>query len=110
MGLDLHFYSSDHKLETKEDGVTIKRSQAKDLTHIDSLRKEWKIHDYIAESYFASDGDDDYGFNGIYYDITHLIPELINTFNDYEYEHVFPLFKELLWATAQGKRIIYSGY
>lgn len=46
-----------------------------------------------------------------YYDITHLVPEMIKTFRDPEaYGHCFDVFKELLWELTQGKRIIYSGH
>lgn len=106
MGLDNRFYSSDHKLETP-DGFTISRSQAENLSPIGSLRKEWGIHDYISEDYFSR--TDAFDFNGVYYDITHLIPDLVNSFNNDEYEHMFPLFKDILWELVQGKRIIYSG-
>lgn len=109
MGLTSRFYSSDRELETVEDGVIIDPSQLKDALFIDSLRKEWGIHEFIAEDYYACDGYRCYKLNGIYYDITHLIPNLINSFNDDECEHLFPLFKDILWEIAQGKRIIYSG-
>lgn len=101
------FYSSDHKLETLEDGVTISPSQIKDILFIGSLWAEWSMHKYIAEDYFSC--TDDFNFNGVYYDITHLIPDLINSFNDDECKYMFPLFKDILWELAQGKRIIYSG-
>lgn len=109
MGLDNHFYSSDHELKTSDDGVTIIASQADALTHIGALRKEWEVHEFIAQDYLVCDGSDVFGFNGIYYDITHLIPELIRSFNDDECEYMFSLFKDILWELAQGKRIIYSG-
>ena len=109
MGLDIYFYSSDHKLETTEDGVTIKCSQAEYLSDIGSLPKEWKIHAYIREDYFASGGNDDHGFHNVGYDITHLIPELIQAFSGKECEYLFPLFRKLLWELSQGKYIIYLG-
>lgn len=108
MGLDNHFYSSDQELETTDDGVTILSSQAEDLSQIGSLRKAWEVHEFIAEDYFFCGGTD-YGFNGVYYDITNLIPELIRSFNDDECKYMFSLFKDILWELAQGKRIIYSG-
>ena len=111
MGLDNHFYSSDRKLKTEKDKVTIKRSQAEYLSHIGSLRKEWEIHEFIAEDYIECGGEGfiyGYGFNNIYYDITHLIPELIQSFSKDSDKHIFPLFRDILYEIAQDKYIIYS--
>ena len=108
MGLDNHFYSSNRKLKTEEDGVTIKRSEIPHVPHrIGSLRGEWLIHIFIERDYVEHGGI--ILFAKIYYDITHLIPELIQEFNTKEFEYTFPLFRQLLWKLAQGKRIIYLG-
>lgn len=95
-------------LETS-DGVTIFPSQVEDLPLIGYVHNAWDIHGYITAEYFLFGGTGDREFNGIYYDITYLIPELINSCSTNEHEHLFPLFKDILWELAQGKRIIYSG-
>lgn len=109
MGLDMYFYACEHPQPTKDDNVTIIWEEANGAEFIGYMRREWDIHSFIADDYFYYDGNDE-TFNGPYYDITHLVIEMIETFHDPElYGHLFDLFKELLWAKAQGKRIIYSG-
>lgn len=109
MGLDMYFYACEHPQPTQDDNVTIIWEETNGAEFIGQMRKEWYIHGFIADDYFYYDGKVS-DFNGVYYDITHLVTELIETFHDPEvYEHLFDLFKELLWAKACGKRIIYSG-